>query len=74
MPTVFLNPERQSQKDIEFALRKLKKKVEAGGILKTLHEKSQYEKPTTKRKRKKGAAVSRHRRELMKQQLPPKMY
>jgi small subunit ribosomal protein S21 len=74
MPKVFLNPERQHPKDIEQALRKLKKKVEAGGVLKTLHEKQQYEKPTTKRKRKKGAAIARHRRELAKQVLPPKMY
>lgn len=74
MPTVVLNPERQSQKDIEIALRKLKKKVEAGGVLKKLHEKSFYEKPTTMRKRKAGAAVARFRREQAKQKLPPKMY
>lgn len=74
MPKVFLNVERQSQRDIETALRKLKKKVEACGVLKDLQEGSFYEKPTAKRKRKHAAAVSRHRRELSKQQLPKKMY
>lgn len=74
MPKVFLNDERQSPKDIEIALRKLKKKVETCDILRKLHEKSAYEKPTTKRKRKAGAAVARWRRELAKQKLPPKMY
>lgn len=74
MPTVSLNPERQTQRDIDNALRKLKKKVEACGILKDLQEGSFYEKPTAKRKRKHAAAVSRHRRELAKQQLPKKMY
>lgn len=74
MPTVILNPERQSQKDIEFALRKLKKVVERGGVLKKLHEKQGYEKPTTKRARKHAAAIMRWRRELTKQKLPEKMF
>ena len=33
-----------------------------------------YEKPTTERKRKKGAAKSRLRKQLRDQQLPPKFY
>lgn len=74
MPKVFLNPERQHPKDIEIALRKLKKKVESGGVLKTLHEKSQYERPGVKRNRKRAAAIMRWRRELAKQELPPKLY
>lgn len=74
MPIVYLRDDRQSQKDVEIALRKLKKVVERVGTLKTLHEKQQYEKPTTKRKRKHGAAVARWKRELSKQQLPKKMY
>jgi ribosomal protein S21 len=74
MPTVFLNSERQSIKDVEFALKKLKKKVEAGGILKTLHEKSQYERPGIKRNRKRAAAIMRWRREKAKEELPPKLY
>lgn len=74
MPKVYLNPERQQLRDIESALRKLKKKVEAAGILKTLHEKQQYERPGMKRNRKKAAAIMRWKREQNKHKLPPKLY
>lgn len=74
MPKVFLNPERQGIKDIEHAIRKLKKQVEAGGILKTLHEKQQYERPGVKRNRKKAAGIMRWKREQNKHKLPPKLY
>lgn len=74
MPTVFLNPERQSLKDIEIALRKLKKKEEACGILKKVEEKRQYERPGIKRNRKRAAAIARWRREKAKEELPPKLF
>lgn len=74
MTTVTLNPERQSSTDIDKALRKLRKINDACGTLKTLKEKEGYEKPTTKRKRKLGAAKARHKRDLNKQKLPDKLY
>jgi ribosomal protein S21 len=74
MPTVILNPDRQSPKDIDIALRKLKKKVEAGGNLKKLHEKEFHERAGVKRNRKKSAAIMRWKRELEKSKLPEKMY
>ena len=74
MPKVFLNPERQSIKDVEVALRKLKKKVESCGVLKTLEERRQYERPGIKRNRKRAAAIARWRREKSKEELPPKQY
>ena len=74
MPKVFLNPERQSQRDVEIALRKLKKKVEACGVLKTLLDKQQYERPGVRRNKKKAAAIMRWRREMNKGKLPPKLY
>ena len=74
MTTVNLNPERQTSNDIEKALRKLRKVNDDCGVVKTLREKEAYEKPTTKRKRKKGAAIARHKRELDKQKLPEKLY
>ena len=58
--------------NVEKALRKFKKKIEKSGILKELREREYYEKPTTKRKRQKAAAVSRERKLLQKQQLPKK--
>ncbi len=74
MPTVHLNPERQSLKDVEIALRKLKKLVEKCGTLKKLHEKEFHERAGVKRNRKRAAAIMRWRRETQKHQLPPKLY
>lgn len=45
--------------DINYALRKFKKKVQDSGILQELKEREFYEKPTTKRKRAKAAAKAR---------------
>ncbi len=59
---------------IDKALRRFKKKVEEAGILESLRKKEFYEKPTTERKRKKGAAKARWRKQLRSQQLPPKLY
>ena len=56
------------------ALRKFKKKVDESGKLQGVLSKQFYEKPTTKRKRKKGAAKARWARQLRDQQLPPKLY
>lgn len=59
---------------INTALRKFKQKVDDSGILETLRQKMFYEKPTTTRKRKKGAARARWLKKLRDQELPKKMY
>ena len=59
---------------INVALRKFKQKVEDSGVLETIKSKMFYEKPTTERKRKKGAAKARWRKQLRDQSLPKKMY
>lgn len=59
---------------VEKALRKFKKKITESGLLDELRERQTYEKPTTKRKRKKGAAKARWRKKLRDQQLPKKLY
>lgn len=56
------------------ALRKFKKKVDDSGLLEDLRSKMFYEKPTTVRKRKKGAAKARLRKRLRDQSLPPKLF
>lgn len=56
------------------ALRKFKKKVDESGLLMEVLKRQQYEKPTTERKRKKGAAKARWKKQLRDQQLPPKLY
>jgi len=60
--------------NINQALRRFKRKMEEAGTLDKLREKEFYEKPTTERKSKKGAAKSRWRKQLRDQQLPPKLY
>jgi small subunit ribosomal protein S21 len=60
--------------DFNKALRKFKKKVEESGVLQDYLAKQFYEKPTTERKRKKGAAKSRWKKKLREQQLPKKLY
>jgi small subunit ribosomal protein S21 len=60
--------------NINQALRRFKKKVEESGILDELRQKEFYEKPTTMRKRLKGAAVARWRKKLRENELPKKMF
>lgn len=60
--------------DIGRALRRFKNKVIDSGKLDDLRAKEFYEKPTTARKRAKGAAKARWRKQLEKESLPKKMY
>ena len=60
--------------NVEKALRKFKKKIQEQGLLIELRERETYEKPTTERKRKKGAAQARLRKQIRSQQLPKKLY
>lgn len=60
--------------NIEKALRKFKKKILEQGLLQELRDRETYEKPTTVRKRKKGAARSRWLKQLRSQQLPKKLF
>lgn len=60
--------------NINQMLRRFKRKVEEAGTLDTLRKKEFYEKPTTERKRKKGAARARWLKKLEKEQLPAKHY
>jgi small subunit ribosomal protein S21 len=59
---------------VDKALRKFKKKIQESGLLEQVKERQFYEKPTTERKRKKGAAEARWRKKLRDQQLPKKLY
>ena len=60
--------------NIERALRKLKKKIQASNILNDLREKEHYIKPTTARKLKRSAAKNRWRKQVEAQQLPPRTH
>jgi small subunit ribosomal protein S21 len=63
-----------SDNNLERALRKFKKKIQDSGLLEELRARETFEKPTTERKRKKGAAKSRHRKQVRAQELPKKFY
>jgi small subunit ribosomal protein S21 len=60
--------------NLNVALRKFKKKMEDSGKMIDVLERQHYEKPTTERKRKAGAAKSRWKKKLREQELPKKMY
>jgi small subunit ribosomal protein S21 len=60
--------------NINQALRRFKRKIDESKKLDDLRAKEFYEKPTTERKRKKGAAKARWNKKLRDQQLPPKLY
>ena len=60
--------------NVERALRKFKKKIQASGVLNDLRAREFFEKPTTKRKRKKSAAKNRWEKKLAEQALPKKLY
>jgi small subunit ribosomal protein S21 len=59
---------------LNIALRKFKQKVDDLGILETVKENMFFEKPTTVRKRKKGAAKARWKKKMADQQLPKKLF
>jgi small subunit ribosomal protein S21 len=60
--------------NVNVALRKFKKKVDESGRLVDVIGRQFYEKPTTERKRKAGAARARWLKKLREQELPKKMY
>lgn len=64
----------KENENINVSLRRFKKKVEDSGKLEDIRAKEFYEKPTTARKRKKGAAVSRWNKKLRDQSLPKKLF
>ena len=64
----------RDNENINQALRKFKKKVEAAGPLEDLRKKEFYEKPTAVRKRAKSAAKARWRKKVESTKLPKKLY
>lgn len=74
MAKVTMNPDRQTQRDVDMALRKLKRAVEEDGTLDAIKDKQQYTKPSIVRKLKAAAAKARWRREQSKNKLPEKQF
>ncbi len=64
----------KENENITSALRRFKRKIEASGVLEDLRAKEFYEKPTSIRKRKKGAAKARWKKKVAATKLPPKLY
>jgi small subunit ribosomal protein S21 len=59
---------------INTAMRKFKQRVDDSGLLETVKANMFFEKPTTERKRKKGAARARWLKKLRDQSLPKKLF
>lgn len=59
---------------VDRALRRLKKLVQASGVLDDLRRHEHYIKPTTERKLKSAAARKRWQKKLRDQQLPAQKY
>lgn len=55
-------------------LKKFKQKVDDTGKLEEIRSRMFYEKPTSERKRKRGAARARWLKKLKSQELPKKLY
>lgn len=60
--------------NVEKALRKFKKKIQASGVLNELRAREHFIKPTTERKIKRSAARNRWRKYVQSQQLPARQY
>ena len=58
-------------RNFERALRQFKRKVERSGVLQTVRDKQYFEKPSTKRNRKKAAGRARCLKRQKSQGLPP---
>lgn len=64
----------KDNESIERALSRFKRDIDNHGLLKELRAREAYEKPTTERKRKKAAAITRFKREQLKHTLPAKLF
>ncbi len=63
MPTIDI----QETASFDVALRRFKRACEKAGIPTKLRQIESYEKPTTKRKRKRAAAIKRYAKKLQKE-------
>lgn len=64
----------KEHENINQALKRFKKKIDDSGLLEELRKREFYEKPTTERKRKAGAARARWQKRLRENALPKKMF
>tara|TARA_R110000803_G_scaffold53449_2_gene109700 strand:+ start:3013 stop:3270 length:258 start_codon:yes stop_codon:yes gene_type:complete len=81
MPSIDLTPRKKHPKDkrpgpsqpmpFDIALRKFRKACDKAGIVNEVRMREFYEKPTSKRKRKKAEAISRTRKQERLTRLQP---
>ena len=65
MPTIRI----RDNENFELSLRRFKRLCEKAGILSDLRRHEFYEKPTSRRKRRKAAAVKRHQKKQLREQM-----
>lgn len=65
---------KHPNESFEALLRRFKRVVDNADVIKDVRQKDFYEKPTSKRKRKKAAAIKRHQKDLQTQRnkFPPR--
>ena len=63
MPAIKL----KDNEPFDIALRRFKRACEKAGVLADVRKREFYEKPTSKRKRKRSAAVKRHKKKIQKE-------
>jgi small subunit ribosomal protein S21 len=59
---------------VDVALKKLKRLVQSGGVLRELRERECYEKPSISRRRAKGQARYRLQRQIASNEFPKKLF
>jgi small subunit ribosomal protein S21 len=64
----------KEKEPFDSALHRFKKSVENAGTMFDVYKHEAYEKPSTKRKRAKAAAVKRYQKKLAKENIHPKRY
>ncbi|OGT56851.1 MAG: 30S ribosomal protein S21 [Gammaproteobacteria bacterium RIFCSPHIGHO2_12_FULL_42_10] len=65
MPTVRI----RDNENFELSLRRFRRLCEKAGILSDLRQRECYEKPTSRRKRKKAAAVKRYQKKILREKM-----
>jgi small subunit ribosomal protein S21 len=64
----------KEREPFDSALHRFKKAVENAGTMFDVYKHEAYEKPTTRRRKAKLAAVKRYQKKLMKENIHPKRY
>ncbi len=66
------NVKVKDNEPFDIALRRFKRSCEKAGVLSEIRRREAYEKPTTKRKRMRAAAIKRHIKKIVRERPQPR--